>query len=165
MNDSLKHANINLAILLFIFRRQKYLEMAVKHVIDSNLAEPDQKKRYDEGTIDIKELKRTFRKQSIRAANDLQKGLCSSFLYILTLTILSVFVAYTKGVIDPSLTINYSKLITYIGVYLASWATLMELGGSFRSWDGGALHELIHPRMFKILFIPGVGLMLYGVLV
>ncbi|MCU7838543.1 MAG: hypothetical protein KZQ94_04065 [Candidatus Thiodiazotropha sp. (ex Troendleina suluensis)] len=77
--------------------------------------------------------------------------------------IIALTVGYYLGSIKPSLSINYSLLSTFIGTFLASWATLMELGSGFATWSGKALHGLIHPAMFKLLFIPGVCLLFIGI--
>jgi hypothetical protein len=162
MNEEYLKANVYKAVFLFLFARERYIDMAARHVVAANLAAPDQKRRIDDGEIDLNVWMKMFADQSTVAANDLDKGLWVSFLSIAIVALLSIGLAFAYGSVDPSLDFNWTRVITFIGTFLASWATLMELGGSFRSWDGDALHELIHPLMFKILFVPGACLIFIG---
>ena len=56
----------------------------------------------------------------------------------------------------------WGKVLGAAGGFLAAWATLFALGGFWRSWDGEALHELVHPKLFALLFLPGVFLAAIG---
>lgn len=158
-----KRANLYKAVFLFLFARKNYIALAINHGMAINLEAPDLIKKYKEGTFPINGWEVDAEKSAKKGANQISRGLWGAFGFILLAAFIALGVGYFSGSINPSLSINYNLLSTFIGTFLASWATLMELGGGFATFSGKALHELIHPVMFKLLFIPGVCLLFIGV--
>ncbi len=158
-----KRANTYKAVFLFFFSRKKYIALAINHSMAINLEAQDILNKYKEGTYPVVGWENEAIKSAEEAAKQVSKGLWGAFGSILMAAIIALAVDYYLGSINPFLSINYSLFSTFIGTFLASWATLMELGGGFATWSGKALHELIHPAMFKLLFVPGVCLLFIGV--
>ncbi len=160
-----KKTNAYKGVFLFLFLRRKYISLAINHGMAVNLQSPDLLKQYQEGKFPKEGWGIEAEKSAIQAANQISRGLWSSFSFILLITSIALCAGYVNGTVHPSFSFNYSLLASFIGTYLASWATLMELGGGFATYSGEALHELIHPAMFKLLFIPGVCFILLGIVV
>jgi hypothetical protein len=89
------------------------------------------------------------------SANHIRFGIWSSFLMVAATSIVAVIVAYCFGIISPTLPLSWPKLLGLVGGFLVGWATLMELGGFIETYSGEALHELLHPALFRVLFLPG----------
>lgn len=160
-----KRANTYKAVFFFLFSRKRYISIAINHGMAINLQKADHRKRYEEGKFPSKDWETVAKKKAIIGAAQVKRGLFCSFAQILLVALISLGIAYIKGSVNPMLPINCSLLASFLGVFLASWATLMELGGGFATYSGEALHELIHPAIFKLLFIPGVFLLLLGIVV
>ena len=151
-----KRANAYIALFFFFFSRKRYITLAINHGMAINLEAPDLLGYYKAGRypkVGWEEEATIFAKE---AAAHIDKGIWRSFILIFLAALIACSVSFMKGNIHPSLPINSSLAFTFIGSFLAGWATLMELGGSFATCCGEALHELIHPAMFRLLFVPGV---------
>ena len=160
---SFQLANKYKSVFLFLFSREQYISDAVEHGMAINLEAPDLRRNYEEGNFPKPGWEAEAREHALLAAHQLSKGLWGSFWFIAAVSLIACVIAYINGTIDPKLAIDPSKGISFAGTFLASWGTLMELGGGFQTWKRKALHELIHPVIFKILFIPGVCLLLLGI--
>ena len=160
-----KRANTYKAVFLFLFSRKRYISLAINHGMAINLEASDLRKRHEEGTFPSEGWEAEAEKSAKDAAIQVSRGFWGSFFLILLVAFISICVAYINDTVHPSYSVNYNLLATFLGSFLASWATLMELGGGFATFSGEALHELIHPAMFKLLFVPGVCLILLGVVV
>jgi hypothetical protein len=158
-----KRANTYQAVFFFLFARKKYISLAVNHGMAVNLEDPDLRRRYQEGLFPPEGWERESSANAIEAAKQVSKGLWGSFLAILIVAVIASLAGYMKGTINLAFAFDHGKALSYVGTFFASWATLMELGGGLATFSGEALHELIHPTMFKLLFIPGVCLLLLGI--
>lgn len=148
------------AVFCFIFARSTYLEMAICHGMAVNLEAPDLRKKYVEGTFPSPNWRDTARQEATEAANDLQRKILSALYWVLVAAGFAIVVGFFDRSLGFDLEPNFEKVIPFVGTCLAGWATLMELGGALVTWKGEALHELIHPIIFQLLFIPGVALLL-----
>ena len=137
--------------------------MAIVHNMAIKLEASDLRARYEKGEYPKAHWEIEAKKDAEEDANDIQFKLITSFSLVLLGAIIAVTVAYLSGNINSSYPLNVAKCLTFIGSFLASWATLMELGGALATWKGEALHEKIHPVLFQLLFVPGVCLVLTGI--
>ncbi|MES2160478.1 MAG: hypothetical protein V4476_04935 [Pseudomonadota bacterium] len=79
--------------------------------------------------------------------------------------LLALGFAVIMGAVGVSLPLHYGHFLGFVGAFLAAWATFFELGGPrLASYDGETLCELIHPKIFRTIFLPGALLSLTGVL-
>lgn len=136
--------------------------MAINHSIAISLDSVDLRKRYEEGKYPEDGWETDELNHVENAAKKVDRAISASFLYIFTVALIALLIATAQGKIHYSLNFNFSLLSIFIGTFLTSWATLMALGENMRTWSGEALHELIHPIIFKIIFIPGTLLILAG---
>ena len=71
-------------------------------------------------------------------------------------TALALAALWTVGRLSFDLPIAWPKLLSGVGAFLIGWSALYELGEFWKSWDGVALHELVRPKVFMLLFLPGM---------
>lgn len=143
------------ALRLFVCDRQGFVSAAVNHGMAVNLESPSQLAHYQAGTYPTGwEIE--AKANASRATDELCQALWSSFIAVLVVTLLAIAIAYSAGLLAPSLPIAMGKLTNAIGGFLAGWATLFALGTPTETYDGRTLPELIHPKIFTALFIPGL---------
>ena len=164
MVDSVEYKTANKfkAVLLFLFAREKYLVLAIRHGMAINLEANDLKKRYEEGGYPNDGWEGEAIESARKCASHVARMLFNAFLWILLAIFVTIAVGMYLGTINCMFPFNASKMLTFAGIALASWATLFELGGGIATCSGKALHELIHPVIFQFLFIPGVLMILIG---
>ncbi|MBO0504520.1 hypothetical protein FED29_013770 [Aeromonas veronii] len=155
-------ANNLKAIIYFFFSRKKYLRMAIYHSIAISLESVDLRKLYEEGKFPEDGWEANYLNDVKNSAKNVDRAIAVSFLYIFTVAFIALLIATAQGRVHYSLNFDFSLLSIFVGTFLTSWATLMALGENMRTWSGEALHELIHPIIFKIIFIPGTLLILAG---
>ena len=66
------------------------------------------------------------------------------------------------GRVAPDRPIDIGKALSFVGGSLAAWATLFELGGYVETYGRNQLHELLHPVLFRVIFLPGLALAALG---
>jgi hypothetical protein len=159
-----KRAKVPLAALDFVFARKRYLQLAVRHGMAINLEARDLRESYEKGQFPKEGWEKEALDGAAEAAMQVQGHLISSFLFILLGALVAVSIGIFVGSLSIQLPIDAAGVIAFGGTFLVGWATLMELGGGFRTWSGEALHELIHPFLFKVLFVPGVALLFVSLL-
>lgn len=94
--------------------------------------------------------------QASMSTTELYRAIWLSFA-IAMLALLATSVAlllYSRFSLESPLSVG--KVLGAIGTFLGSWATLFELGTPVRTWKGKSLPELIHPKIFISLFVPGL---------
>lgn len=160
MQLSYKRANLLLATLCFLFVRKKYLSMAVSHGMAVKLEAADLRSAYEKGDWPKEDWEQEAMEVAEKAANHIQSKLVDSFIWVALGAAVAIGIGYGAGSLSITCPISHSKVVSFLGLFLASWATLMELGGALATFKGEALHELIHPVLFQILFIPGVAMAL-----
>ncbi len=160
-----KRANTYEAVFFFLFFRKRYISLAINHGMAINLENQVIHKMYKEGKFPPEGWEVDAENLAREGAKEISQGLMGSFSLILVIAIISLSVAYKIGAVHLSYFVNYNLLASFLGTFLASWATLMELGGGFATYRGKALHELIHPAIFRLLFVPGVCLLLLSIVV
>jgi hypothetical protein len=159
MSTNFKRANVPLAAVYLFFARKRYLELAIYHGMAINLEAPDLRASYEKGMFPKKGWEISFLADVSADAVRLQKSMVSSFLLISVGAFLAAAFGLLSGNLNFQLPLNPVNALAFAGTFLVGWATLMELGGGLHTWKGESLHELLHPFLFKILFIPGVALL------
>lgn len=139
--------------------------MAIVHNMAINLEASDLRAKYEKDEYPKAGWETEAKKYAEEDANYIQSRLITSLSWVLLGAIIATIVACLLGNINLSYPLSAEKCLTFIGSFLASWATLMELGGVLATWKGEALHEKIHPVLFQLLFVPGVCLVLTGILI
>ena len=165
MNYPYARQNPYLGACLFFLSKKKFIEMAVLHGMAINLEAEDQRQRVeDRGTELLKQWEEHYRSDYVKMTDEINVALWSAFWAILVVIAISTGVAGYFQRVSPSLPIDTVRFLTYVGSALVAWATLMELGGDFPVWDGKAFPQLAHTVIFKTIFLPGVLLVLTGIL-
>ena len=160
-----KRANLSVALFCFVFSKRKYLNLAINHKIALSLESEKYKKRFESGTYPPENWEIEELKIAEVGANDLQKRITFSFSSIIVCSIVTITAGLLTHTIDFSFNLSWNKLFAFVGTFFASWATLMELGGGLDTWSGETLHELLRPFVFKVLFIPGIFLLLMSIVI
>ena len=165
MNYQYVRQNPYIGACLFFLSKKKFIEMAVLHGMAINLEADDQRKHVeDRGTQLLKQWEEQYRADYAKMTNEINAALWSALWAILFVIAVSTGIAGYFQRINPSLPIDAIRFVTYLGSALVAWATLMELGGDFPVWDGKAFPQLAHTVIFKAIFLPGVLLVLMGIL-
>ena len=160
-----KQANLIIGTLYLLFSQKKYTEMAIRHNMAINLEAKDLCAKHEKGEYPRAEWDVEARENARKAANHLLFKLFKSFCWVLAGTAVAITVGFQSGGVHLFYPIDIGKCLTFIGTFLASWATLFELGGAIATWKGEALHEKIHPILFTLLFVPGVCMILSGIVI
>ena len=150
------------AVFLFFFTHEKYIDLAKCHSMAVSLESEGSLKAFEEGVFPSEEQQISTDANIRKFTKHLKRKLFVSFVWIILAAILALGIGYFMGTISPNINLSVEHFLIFIGTALASWGTLFELGGGIATWSGEALHEIIHPIIFQILFIPGILLMLAG---
>jgi hypothetical protein len=100
----------------------------------------------------------------ILSTDEILKAFWSAFWIMAFTAFIAAGIGMYLGKVEPSMSIDWNKVMTFGGSFLIGWATLMELGGNIPVWDGNAFPQLTHTVLFKIIFTPGVLLLLTTIL-
>jgi hypothetical protein len=92
----------------------------------------------------------------------LSKALWSSFVGVLFVALIAIVIAFLSGLLAANLPIAWSKVVSALGGFLAGWGALFALGTPIETNKGKTLPELMHPKIFTALFIPGLLLSFLG---
>ena len=153
-----------LALFPFLFAHKRYLQMAISHSMAINLESRGALESFQQGNYPLDEREKNLLESAEEAAKGVRRGIWSSFLMVTVASLVAVLLAYCLDKVSPDLPVSWPKLLGLSGGFLAAWATLMELGGLMETYSGEALHELVHPALFKVLFVPGTLAAMVGLL-
>lgn len=159
---SFKRVSPFLGAVTFLFNRRKYIDLAVHHGMAINLEAPDLLRCYQVGTFPKAGWESEAAEAARANAKRIDRAIWSSFGVTLACAIAAALAAAYFGKLSPELPFSWSKALSLVGGFLAAWATLMELGGLVQTFSGNALHELIHPMLFRMLFVSGTLVVLVG---
>jgi hypothetical protein len=157
-----QHASPWRSIRLLLCNRQLLINDAVSHTMAVNLESEDILKSYKAETYPSLGWEIDVTANASHAINKLSKALWSSFFRVLFVALIAIVIAFLFGLLAPNLPIAWSKVVSAIGGFLAGWATLFALGTPIETYSGKTLPELMHPRIFTALFIPGLLLSFLG---
>lgn len=139
--------------------------MAIQDGMARNLESEDQLKCANErGDELLKQWEELYRADYAKMTIEIDRALWSALRIIVVVVVLSLGIAGFLGRVGVLLPLDHVKATTFFGSTLIAWATLMELGGDFPVWDGKAFPQLAHTVVFKSIFVPGVLLVLTGML-
>jgi hypothetical protein len=166
MNYPYRRQSPYLGAIMFLWSKRTFIEMAVQHGMACNLESEDQLKRANErGQELLKHWEEQYRSGYTKMTIAIDTALWWALSIILVVVVLSLGIAWLLGRVSLSLPLDHIKATTFVGSTLIAWATLMELGGDFPVWDGKAFPQLAHAVVFKSIFVPGVLLVLTGMLI
>jgi hypothetical protein len=142
------------------FSKQRYLDAAFAHSVWLELQQEDlqedRRQKFLEGTYPSTPDASKNRKRELQRYESLRDQFRDSFIQVASVTVLAALIDISIGSIDGSLSFHPAKGISLLGTFLVAWAALFELGGPrLASWDGKTLSEIVHPKIFQIMFIPG----------
>jgi hypothetical protein len=158
-----RRANKWKAAFLFLFSWEKYHELAINHSMAKNLEAKDLREAFERGTFPSDDQKTSAETNIRKFSQHLRQKLVHSFLWSLLVACVVIVGAFVIGVLSMA-TVTLAKTVTFAGTFLVAWATLFEVGGVIATFKGEALHELIRPVLFLVLFALGVLLVLAGIL-
>ena len=127
-----------------------------------DLEAPDLAAKHRAGKFPLPNWEQSAQANALQGLKELRSALRSSFGAAAGTSLVAVAILLLTGNISPHLPIAWAKVLSAVGGFLAAWATLFALGGIWRSWEGIALHELVHPKLFCLLFIPGTFVAMVG---
>lgn len=150
-------------VWLFFVSRQDYLDAAVEHVVWLNLQAEDLRRKFLEGKFSPDS--ESYRENELKRFKGVRKQFWNSFGQIAAIATLALLIGSYLGLIDVDLKFHPGKGMGFSGTFLVAWAALFELGGPrLASWDGETLSEIIHPKIFQLLFIPGTFALMCSIL-
>lgn len=120
-----------------------------------NLEAPDLLALWRSGTFPQAGWEVEAEEAALRATSELCRAIGSSLLIVSLAALLALVVVASAGLIALNLPFVIGKVVSALGGFLAGWATLFALGTPVRTWKGRSLTELVHPKVFTALFIPG----------
>ena len=157
-----RHADPWRALATLARSRSDYVALAMSHGMAVNLEKPDLRKLHTEGAFPRPGWEGEAREDATRAMHSLLSALLNSFLALTVVAIAAIVVLLLRGAIAPDLPVSWPKVLGTAGAFLAGWATLFELGGLSETWSGRSLNEMVHPKIFTALFVPGAFLAFLG---
>lgn len=152
------------ALLPFLFCHERYFQLAIQHNMAINLQSRDMLEAFHKGTYPREGWEPEALEKAKEAAAHVRRGIWSSLLMMAATSLVAIVIANVVGSISTDLPLSWPKVLSLSGGFLAAWATLMELGGLMETYSGEALHELVHPALFRVLFLPGTLAAMVGLL-
>lgn len=152
--DSYKEASASVAAVLLFVSERRFRAAAREHLYWLELKAPDLRAKYLNGTFDPGNEDAT--RLELARFQALRSQVWTSFAQMAIAALLSIIAAYVMGALDFCLPVYWGHALGFIGAFLIGWAAVFELGGPrLASWDGETLCELVHPRVFQGIFLPG----------
>lgn len=145
-----RKANIYLAIIYFIFNKNKFITLGVENRMAHDLEKEEYKDKLQRGEYSLEPLDHI--NASDTYLRDLRVLLVKSFCFI-CIAISFAFVVSLK--IKNIHTLTLKDFCSFIGTILMSWSTLFQLGWNNASWKGVRLDELVRLAIFKMAFTFG----------
>lgn len=161
--DHYKPTRPMMGVWLLFRSRQRYVDAAVEHVVWLDLQADDLRRKYLEGRY-LPESDDT-RSLEAKRLESLRGQLWRSLGQVAGAATIAFLIGIGNGTVGVDLPLHPGKAFGFIGTFLVAWAALFELGGlGLASWDGETLSEIVHPKLFQILFIPGTLAVLCSIL-
>ncbi len=152
-----KKANIIIAFFYMIFSKHRYVTMALDNNMWINLQAEDLKRAYDNGTYP----KDGWREdEQFKVLNDLaqmKRALWKSFFITLLIPLAVIGLGLAIGSLDLKLSINFVKVISFVGGCVAAWGAIFQLTcPDIGTYKKQTLNEIMQKSIFFILFVLGV---------
>ena len=150
------------AVLPMLFARERFIELAIAHSLALCAANSQYQSAMAQGQFPSASWEAETRANLTKYTTSLLRAFWSSLGVTCAFIALGVIAALLFGRLSPDRPLDLGKLLSVLGAFLAGWATLFELGGVVATFSGEQLHELVHPVLFRGLFLPGVALATTG---
>jgi hypothetical protein len=154
------------ALLFALVDRKMYEALEVEHLVSANFGgvNPEWEQRFRADTAFRNQQLEALGHQARESCASLRRRLFTSLWLTLAVCVLALVFGWHVQAIAPSRPFDTLKTCNFIGGALVAWATLFGLGTSKPIWDGDALPDLVAPRLFRLIFLPGVTLLAFGAL-
>jgi hypothetical protein len=144
--------NPALALGAFIIAPARYLDMAAAHDTAVTLASSDLQSRFDRGELGAA-WQRQIREQAEAYATSLTTSVRKSLNGSVLIMFLVLALAVGFGLVRPGLQFSLAKFVTVVGAFIGLWGGLLQAYPPVQTNKGEALHELVHARLSKTLFV------------
>ena len=143
--------------------RDAYVQAHVADLTAVNRAAPDGiwRKIIDD-PIEFAPHALAWQQLAIDGISNLRSRLLRSGLATLATAAVAVAIAFAAGASNPSLPFSLVKATVSAGAGVMAWATVLGLGTPPSTWDGPALPDRVLPKLFVLIFLPGLALVLVG---
>ncbi len=152
------------ATWLLVFNFSAYVDLGPPDILSANIDAPDLGKRYAAGIWPKPEAWLDWRVQTEEQGRLVRRYLFRAFLLSVFLLGVALAVLAASGAISPQLPASWSKVLTIVGGFLASWSTIFALGRPEPTWSGKSLAERVPSKLFLVIFSPGALLSFIGAL-
>lgn len=157
-------ANPYKSAIFFLFARKKYIDLAMRHFVALNIERENSVFRslHAQGLYPAIGWETDAEVKAKEAAKDIDKTLLNTFLSILACSLVACLIGFVNGKIHSDFGMDYGLGSIFVGTFLASWATFIALSSRYESSRCEKLHELLHPVLFKLIFISGIFFIFLG---
>ena len=145
-----------------LFARERFINLALAHSLALCAAKQQYQEAIAQGQFPTASWEAETRANLSKYTAVLLRSFWSSLAVTCCFIALGLAAALLLGKLSPDRRLDVGKLLSVLGGFLAGWATLFELGGVMATFSGEQLHELVHPGLFRVLFLPGVALATAG---
>ena len=150
------------AAIPMLFNRKKFMDLAVVHALALCAANKQYTEVIAQGEFPPAGWRDKTKSQLAEPTAELVHSFWSSLGVTLLFVAVGLIAAWFIGRLALDRPIGIGKILSVLGAFLAAWATLFELGGVAATFSGEQLHELVHPILFRAVFLPGVSLATAG---
>lgn len=151
--DAHKKVSLRRAALLFLTRRNAFLELCVTHDRSYSLAEsPDLLEKYRAGSYTPDEA--SLRQNAATRAEHMAASLLAAGKVVGVTAIAGAGAGFVLGRVLGNV-LWLVQLAQFAGAAIILWATIWELGWSVRSFGGDTLPERVHQYLFRVLYAVG----------
>ena len=144
------------------FARARYIEMAVSHALALCLEKQQFRESYGRGVFPSQAWEAETRTNLGPYGSKLARSFGWSFLLTAAFFVAALAVALLLGRVALDRPLDIGKSLSLLGAFLAGGARLCGVGGYGETFSGEQLHELLHPLLFRIVFLPGLALAVIG---
>jgi len=158
MNNNLPTPQIATSVegLMSMVSLARHLKYAIPHNFAAELGSEQILAGFNAGTWPP----RNWRDDAVAVATErflrLRRCIFLSALLAAALFLLAAVVAAVFSKLYPNLPLDYGKLITLVGAYLAAWGTILQLNAPNRTYRGNLLHENTHTATVFLLVVLGI---------
>lgn len=149
-----KTQNPIVALCALYFRPAKYIKMAVEHDIANEFANSSYQADIKAGNYHPESKRNTFTENNITFKGELKKSVKDSFIWALSISLLTLILAWLIGKINFSFPLDLYKLYLAISSGLGVWGAALQLVPSPQSYKKNTLAEKIHSFISIVLFVP-----------
>jgi hypothetical protein len=150
------------ALFPLFFVKEQYLEMAISHSLAVSLDKPSNREAFKRGEYPHAAWEQDTKANLKAPADNLIHSFGKSFLITGMFFVTAIGFAMLLDRVSIDRPLDIGKSLSLTGAFLAGWATLFELGGYMETYSREQLHELLHPLLFRVIFLPGLAIAAIG---